>query len=103
MSRLRSFWFSSHIARRTLVVQCRSALLACGAEPADVSCNGHLSLCTKRFDEVRVAMTHNAMSSSEEANETALANLLTSEKGSVKSLAAEAVKKGAVARRQVSP
>lgn len=44
------------------------ALLACSADdPADdvSACNGHPDLCERRFDELVVPMTHNAMSSEE--------------------------------------
>lgn len=61
-----------HVARHVLASPSpRCALLiplavACTAAPSDPGCNGLETLCAKRLDEVRFAMTHNAMSSAEE-------------------------------------
>lgn len=42
-----------------LAALCLILLAACGESP-DTRCNGHDALCTRRFDEVSYATTHNA-------------------------------------------
>ena len=50
--------------RVLLAVWC-SALLSCSesAEPPELSCNGHVELCERPYDEVAYATTHNAHAS----------------------------------------
>lgn len=40
--------------------------LDAGPSPVVTECNGHAELCARRYDEVAVVMTHNAMSSAED-------------------------------------